>query len=42
MCESLLLLDENIVSDAKVCEDGESAMKRLELQGRERKCEAQV
>ena len=33
MCQSLLLLHENIVLDAEVCEDGESAieLKRLEL-----------
>ena len=38
------LLDENVVSDDEVCEDGESAieLRRLELQGREREREAQV
>ena len=41
---SYYLLDENIVLDEEVCKYGESTieLKRLELQGRERECEAQV
>ena len=38
------LLDENLISDEEVYEEGESVieLKRLELQGREREREAQV